>query len=606
MITASNPKERAFLSRLHKSLKNKNSSSPPPFFSKNLHFQGGIKIPPVSSVPAPRLLCVVFAALLVGLSLPAPTAAQVCDRTPQVRDALVAAAPVDACEDVTDSHLAELTELDLGEKGLTALQSGDFAGLTNLRRLYLTNNKLKELPADLFAGLTNLRRLWLDRNHLRKLPADLFAGLTNLRRLWLDRNHLRKLPADVFSHVPNLLLLHLDRNKLKELPEGVFDGLTNVGILRLNRNALTALPADVFTDLNSLETLQLNRNPLTCLPAIPSSVAELTLPAGTTREDYSACGGVCDRTSQVRDALVEAAPVDACEDVTNSHLAELFDLQLGGKGLTALQSGDFAGLTNLIWLYLDNNSLGTLPADVFDGLTNLMTLELSNNSLATLPADVFDGLTNLGNLELSNNSLATLPADVFDGLNLWELYLDNNSLGTLPADVFDGLPLTVLDLDNNSLGTLPADVFDGLNDLGILRLKNNDLTCLPAIPNGVFVLDIDKDREDYPACSDSPSSKAVGTLPTAFALQHNVPNPFNPATTIRYALPQAAHVTLTVYNIAGQAVRTLVAEHQHAGRYVVGWDATDDSGQRVSSGIYFYRLQAGEAFAAVKKMLLVK
>ena len=102
------------------------------------------------------------------------------------------------------------------------------------------------------------------------------------------------------------------------------------------------------------------------------------------------------------------------------------------------------------------------------------------------------------------------------------------------------------------------------------------------------------------------ASLSLQTLPAAFSLADNFPNPFNPATTIKYALPQAADVELTVYNVVGQPVRTLVAEHQSAGRYVVEWDATNDSGHSLSSGMYFYRLQAGEDFHEVKKMLLIK
>ena len=107
--------------------------------------------------------------------------------------------------------------------------------------------------------------------------------------------------------------------------------------------------------------------------------------------------------------------------------------------------------------------------------------------------------------------------------------------------------------------------------------------------------------------SDPGAAKAViQTLPTAFALADNFPNPFNPTTTIQYALPQAADVELTVCNVIGQPVRTLVAEYQSAGRYAVEWDATNDSGHSLSSGLYFYRLQAGEAFLEVKKMLLLR
>ncbi len=103
-----------------------------------------------------------------------------------------------------------------------------------------------------------------------------------------------------------------------------------------------------------------------------------------------------------------------------------------------------------------------------------------------------------------------------------------------------------------------------------------------------------------------PAPVSVQTRPAVFSLATNYPNPFNPQTTIQYALPQAADVALTVYNVLGQPVRTLVAEHQSAGRYAVEWDATNDSGQSVSSGMYFYRLQAGGDFLAVQKMLLLK
>ena len=96
------------------------------------------------------------------------------------------------------------------------------------------------------------------------------------------------------------------------------------------------------------------------------------------------------------------------------------------------------------------------------------------------------------------------------------------------------------------------------------------------------------------------------TRPAEFSLATNYPNPFNPATTIQYALPQPADVQLTVYNVVGQVVRTLVAEHQAAGRYLVAWDATNDNGQSLSAGVYFYRLQAGGEFHAVRKMLLLK
>jgi hypothetical protein len=104
----------------------------------------------------------------------------------------------------------------------------------------------------------------------------------------------------------------------------------------------------------------------------------------------------------------------------------------------------------------------------------------------------------------------------------------------------------------------------------------------------------------------NPVSIRIETLPEVYALKENYPNPFNPETTIKYQLPVAGEVTLEIYNMLGQVVRTLVSEHQNAGRYVLQWDATNDGGQPLSSGVYFYRIQAGGEFQSYKKMLLLK
>ncbi len=90
------------------------------------------------------------------------------------------------------------------------------------------------------------------------------------------------------------------------------------------------------------------------------------------------------------------------------------------------------------------------------------------------------------------------------------------------------------------------------------------------------------------------------TAPEAYSLEQNYPNPFNPATIIAYDLPKASVVTLTVYNVLGQAVATLVNEQKNAGHYTATFDAS-----RFASGMYVYRLRAGE-YSNVKKMMLSK
>ena len=96
-----------------------------------------------------------------------------------------------------------------------------------------------------------------------------------------------------------------------------------------------------------------------------------------------------------------------------------------------------------------------------------------------------------------------------------------------------------------------------------------------------------------------------GDLPKSYEILQNYPNPFNPTTNIRYALPRESHVTLIVYNILGQRIRTLVDDVRSAGRYEVTWDGRNESGFSVGTGIYLYRIEAGP-YTNVQKMLLLK
>jgi predicted outer membrane repeat protein len=88
-------------------------------------------------------------------------------------------------------------------------------------------------------------------------------------------------------------------------------------------------------------------------------------------------------------------------------------------------------------------------------------------------------------------------------------------------------------------------------------------------------------------------------------LHQNYPNPFNPSTTINYSLKENANVSLNIYNIKGQKVKQLVSEQLSAGQHSVVWNGKDNNGKSVSSGIYFYKLKAGD-FQKVKKMILMK
>ena len=227
---------------------------------------------------------------------------------------------------------------------------------------------------------------------------------------------------------------------------------------------------------------------------------EVTAEDGQTTQTYTvtvtrpaSTGGICDRTQQVRDEILEQLPhVSDCANVTDTDLSRIYGrLDLENSGITELKSGDFQGLSRLGSLKLSRNSLSELPDGVFDDLTDLDVLYLDINHLSELPEDVLDNLTNLAYLNLGNNGLGELPAGVFDELsNLVHLYLGfrwehnipdaavypENTLDEddLSAGVLGNLSkLQKLSFSDNNLSTLPDGLFTGLTSLTKVNLIGN-------------------------------------------------------------------------------------------------------------------------------------
>ncbi len=101
------------------------------------------------------------------------------------------------------------------------------------------------------------------------------------------------------------------------------------------------------------------------------------------------------------------------------------------------------------------------------------------------------------------------------------------------------------------------------------------------------------------------TSIAAAIIPEKFEIMQNYPNPFNPSTTIEYSIPHESHVRIEVFNALGHRVRTLIDENQVAGRYTIQWQARNDHGEPVASGLYYYSLKAND-FNQIRKMLYMK
>jgi hypothetical protein len=153
----------------------------------------------------------------------------------------------------------------------------------------------------------------------------------------------------------------------------------------------------------------------------------------------------------------------------------------------------------------------------------------------------------------------------------------------------------------NALSSAQAVSEDNLVSQLQFRVKGEFDRAEPfSIARGVLV----DGRDIFAPLAGLGSLEAV-TIPTAFSLYQNYPNPFNPETTIRYDLAADTQVNLRIFNVLGQVIHTVVSERQTAGRYTAVWNGKDKSGHQVSSGVYFYRIDAG-SFKDQKRMMLLK
>jgi len=144
---------------------------------------------------------------------------------------------------------------------------------------------------------------------------------------------------------------------------------------------------------------------------------------------------------------------------------------------------------------------------------------------------------------------------------------------------------------------------DGMFDIAVTPLTSQDtVTAMVTDPTGnssAFSLNLSM------GLFTEIENETVDNLPGEFSLAQNYPNPFNPVTLIEFSLPKTSDIRLTVYNMLGQKVKVLLEEHRSAGTYSEVWDGTNRTGERVSSGIYLYRLET-DNFTTTKKMLLLK
>ncbi len=367
-------------------------------------------------------ITVVISVMDVAETTLVSTTLAVSDRTPAVRDAIVAAVPnITAAEDVTATHLSAITALNLRSMGITALQSGDFAGLTGLTNLNLYGNMLTSLPSGIFEGLTSLTTLRLGRNLVD----------------------------------PMLLIVSLQQVAAGQFKAVISEGAPFDMTIPINGSTVTiskgSTESATFTSTTNVS--------IGALPSLPANHFGYVLVQSA----------ICNRTSQVAEAIAAAVPnVTDCNNVTEVDLARITSLNLSSMSITSLASGDFDGLTALTKLWLSVNSISDISP--LAELTSLTTLSLRNNSISDISP--LQELTNLTELLLSSNRISDI-SPLQELTNLTELLLSSNSISDI-STLENLTNLTELDLSSNSISDISP--LQELTALTMLVLSVNSIS----------------------------------------------------------------------------------------------------------------------------------
>ena len=506
--------------------------------------------------------------------------------------------------------------------------------LTNLELLTCSNNQLSGSIPDEIGNLVKLTILQLNQNKLTgDFPSSIY-NLTKLEILLLNVNQLTGTLSPLIGNLKEMENFSLSSNKLQGIIPTEIGGLTQLSYLNLGINQFSGTIPREIGNLVNLSSLQLYRTQLT--GTIPTEIGMLSK---LTRLDLFA------------NELDGPIPVELYT------LTNLEYLYLGGNHLTGTISPNIGNLTNLLVLQLYGNELtGPIPSQIGQ-LAKLTDLRLYNNQLSDTIPHTLGNLSQLRTCHIYSNLLrGAVPVSVGSLFNLQELFLSDNQLTDLP-DLIRDTSLVNLQIQNNkftyediepnmgvptfyyapqdSVGvpqdttvqegqsiTLSVQVggtsnlYQWLRDNNTLQgATNASLYFESAASNhsGTYICRITNTMVPHIALYSRAIHLRVGATgvqhqngaPLVFELQQNFPNPFNEETEIRYSLAKQEQVRLEIFDVQGKCVRRLQGGGQDRGEKCITWNATDERGLAISSGVYYYRLQAGP-FVAVKKMMLVK
>jgi len=377
--------------------------------------------------------------------------------------------------------LTQINSLDLGGHQLSSIP-GELGNLTNLGYLWLWGNALQSLPTSI-GNLANLEVLYLDGNQITSVPSEI-GSLTKLRELNLGQNQLTELPEAIGS-LDSLRYLYAHNNQLTSLPTGI-GSLPKLEYIGLWHNFLTTDISDFF-GLSTLQSLVIYDNQLTgTLDGVSGLTNIHELSIGSNQISGSIPPEIGSLTNlnylwvdnnQLSGSLpAELFELPAIQQIdvgynqitgefpVTSGTESLYQLRLGGNGITALSSGigNFPGLVSLSIEF--NEISGSLPAEL-SGDTSLVYFYAYRNQLSGTIPESYSSLTHLAELVLDDN--------LFDG--------------ELPTAIGSWTEMSIFSISRNGfVGAVPASL-NNLEFLQELWIDNNQLTSLPDL-SGLYSL----------------------------------------------------------------------------------------------------------------------
>ena len=519
---------------------------------------------------------------------------------------------------IPDPNLRNAIEKVFGKTPGATITVVDMETLTTLNA---TNKNIRNLTG--LETATNLTELDLQNNFISNLSH--LSKLTKLQRLYLQDNSI----SDLSYLVGNIGLGNGDTVNLKENPISTISINTYIPTLQ-SRGVNVQYDAPPKTvNIPDTKLRNIIETTLRKAPGATITVADmerLTNLDGTNKNITNLTG--IEHATNLENLLLINTNITDLSPL--ARLAKLHYLDIADNSISDISP--LAKLTRLGYLNLADNSVSDIS--LVAELHQLSYLNLENNSISDISSIVEN--TKLGDgheIYLNGNPLSALsinthlptlqsrkvivefddtvtrPADVNgDGVvNIFDLVSAVSRFGkqgqNITADVNGDGTVNILDLvviagmfdgaaaapSAQPQGTLTvAEVRGWLTDARALEVKD------PIMKRGIMMLE----------------QLLISLTPTETKLLPNYPNPFNPETWIPYRLAEDAFVTLTIYDGAGQVVRTIDLGHQTAAAYesrskAIYWDGRNQVGESVASGVYFYHLSAGN-FSATRKMLILK